>query len=102
MSRKNGQTRYSLAELRSMMTPGQVEMADSYVARLPPGSTISSPDFSAACGGLHYSSVQAMIESGELDAADWGGGSKSYWHINRESAILQIHRRILGIRGSST
>ena len=85
-----------------MMTPGQLQMADGYVARLPAGPIISRPDFCAACGGLHHSTVQAMIESGELDAADWGSGSKSYWYIQRESAVLHIHRRILGIRGSST
>jgi hypothetical protein len=100
MVRKNGQPKYSLEELRSMMNPGQLKMADRYVAQLPAGSTVSKPDFCAACGNLHPDSVQAMIDGRELDAADWGSGSKSYWHINRESAILQIHRRILGIRRS--
>lgn len=90
---------YSLEELRLMMSKGQLKIADRYVSRLPAGAMISKPDFCSACDDLHPDTVQAMIDARELDATDWGGGSKSYWYILRESAVLQIHRRILGIKG---
>lgn len=93
---------YTVDQLRAMMTPGQRQLADRYVSRLPKGATISKPDFCSAVDNLHPDTVQAMIDSHELDAADWGSGSKSYWYILRESAVLQIHKRVLGIRSATT
>lgn len=92
---------YTLAELRSMMTPGQLQMADHWVSRLPPPLpshyVITRPDFISATG-LSPATVQDMIDNREMDVADWGCGTKSRWFILRSSAVLQIHRRILGIR----
>lgn len=88
---------YTLAELRGMMTPGQRAFADDDVARLPKDAVISKPDFMAALD-LHHEVASAMIEDREVDAADWGGRGKAYWYITRDSIVLLIHRRILGLR----
>ncbi|MCZ7593095.1 MAG: hypothetical protein M5U15_13600 [Kiritimatiellae bacterium] len=92
---------YTLADLRSMMTIGQLQMADHWVSRLPPDRpsnyVITRPDFISATG-LSPATVQDMIDNREMDVADWGCGKKSRWFILRTSAVLQIHKRILGIR----
>jgi hypothetical protein len=88
---------HTLDDLRAMMTPDERRLADEYVKRLPTTWIISKPDFMTALN-LNRETANAMIDGREVVRADWGGGSKAYWYITRESIVRLIHKRILGIR----
>lgn len=81
-----------------MMKPEQIRLVDNVVSRLPAREIISHADFRTALN-LHFETAQAMIDGQEVVAMDCGTRSKSYWRITRESAVLLVHRRVLGIKG---
>jgi hypothetical protein len=91
---------YTVPQLRAMMNAGQQKLADRYVARLPREDVIQMADFRTALD-LHPDTAQQIVDDMEVDAADWGSRSKAYWWITRESIVLLIHRRVLGIRATT-
>lgn len=88
----------AISDLRAMMTPGQRALADFYAARLPKSRIVSKPDLCAAFWWSEHT-AEAFIDNGSLVAVDIGRGTKKRWMIERDSALLLVHRRILGIRG---
>jgi hypothetical protein len=80
------------------MTDMSAELVEQIIAKLPRKDTVSIPDVCVAAYDLHRDVVQGWIDSGEVDAIDLAGGTKSNWRISRRSLELFLRRRTVGLR----